>query len=316
MSTRPDLVHPSITQLYGVPLPTKRRALSIDQGQAAVVNFIFLDNTGNPVDLTPYALACDSDDGPQGPQDCVDYLVVGKIREVISNATNDIHTVACDVIDAETGLIQFQPDQFVIDNPGIYSAEFATYKPADSEGSNGVVSIAFTNKCFIWVDRGLFGTPKYAFAGPPTFDEVRLFIRDNAPEENLLLDDFEFDLAEICHGAEQAVRYWNEAQPPINLYFSTLNYPIRHQWMKAIAGHMFMTAAHRFRRNHLPYQAGGLSVDDQNKFQQYDQIGMAMWKDYQEWVKNKKVQLNCEGAITTSFSPYSSQAYQLLNTGV
>jgi hypothetical protein len=100
------------------------------------------------------------------------------------------------------------------------------------------------------------------------------------------------------------------------VYFDTRNYCIRHKWLQYIAGHLFLTAAHRFRRNHLPYQAGGIAIDDQNKFQLYDQIGMMLTQEYKEWVKQKKVQINCQLAITSQGSAYGGGVYRLLNAGL
>src|SRR5688572_1518208 len=222
---------PAVTQLYGISLPTKRRAVYVNQGGVNSVNLQILDGTGNPIDLTTCA---DEED-----------LAEIRIREVISTRSADLYTVTGSVTDVAQGIISFDVPTGVTDDPGVYNAEIGVHN-ADGD-------LIFTNKFFIWVDRGLFGDPQYPNAGPPSLDEVRLFIRDNAPEENRLLDDFEFDLAEICITAELGVRYWNESQPPIGVCFKTTSYPVRHKWLQFIAGQLFMTAAHRFRRNHLPY---------------------------------------------------------------
>jgi regulation of enolase protein 1 (concanavalin A-like superfamily) len=78
---------------------------------------------------------------------------------------------------------------------------------------------------------------------------------------------------------------------------------------------MLQMAAHRFRRNHLPYQSGGISIDDQNKFQIYDQTGQMMIQDYRQWIRAKKVEINSILAITSTGSLYGATAYTLLNTG-
>lgn len=285
---------PAITQLYGTSLSTKKRAVSVNSGTMVSVSLQLLNDTGNPIDLTD----CGGSAG----------TVAVRIREVISCKTKDIFSIDGTVTDVEQGIVEFEVPSTVANNPGIYNAELGVH--------NGDDDLIFTNQFYIWINRGLFGNPKYPNAGPPTIDEVRLAIRDNAPEENLLLDDFEFDLAEMCVAAEGGVRYWNEAQPPVGVSFNTRNYAVRDKWLNYITGRMMQIAAYRFRRNHLPYQAGGLSIDDQNKFQQYDQIGMALIQDYREWVKNKKVEINCYAAMTSTGSPYGSLAYHLLNTGV
>lgn len=308
MAGRLDIITPQVTALYKTPLPTKRRALAVSGGQSATIDFQLLDTIGNPADISLYC-------GTPGAQ--CEPAVTARIREVISTQSIDIYEITCDLVDAEAGTVSFVLPLDVSNTPGVYFAEIAVHT-TDVIGNTSLDSdpIAFTNRFSIWVDRGLFGNPQFPNAGPPTEDEIRLYIRDNAPEENRLLDDFEFDLAEICHSAELAVRYWNESQPPINLYFTTLTYPIRDRWLQYIAGRLFLIAANRFRRNHLPYQAAGIAIDDQNKFQQYDQIGTTMIEDYREWVRMKKVQINAGAAITSQGSSYGSFAYSLLNTGV
>jgi hypothetical protein len=281
-----------VTNFYGIPLPTKRRAVAIPGGGVVAVRIQLFDPTGNPVDIT--------DCGGQAG------TVTVRMREIIAPASTDFTELPGEIDVPTEGIIFFTIPTTISNTPGVYLSEIGVFDGADN--------LMFTNQLFIWVNSGLFSTSTYN--GPPTLDEIRLFIRDNAPEENLLLDDFEFDLAEICQAAANAVRYWNEASPDVGLYFTTVTYCARHKWLQAIGAHMLIVAAHRFRRNHMPYQAGGVAVDDQNKFQLYDQAGTLLMQEYKEWVKLKKVAINCFAAISTSGSPYGSYAYQIINSGV
>jgi hypothetical protein len=292
-----NVAAPRVTQLYGVLLPTKRRAIIATQGQEAVVQCQLLNRNGDPVDLT----SCGIVDGDEEN-------VTVKVRETI-NTSATVYTLAATVLAAETGTLDVELPEGVINNPAVYLLEVGV-----TMGDSSLTT--FSNQFYLWVDRGLFGDPMNPCGGPPNLDDIRLAMRDNAPEENLLLDDFEFDLAEVCHAAVFTCRYWNESQPPIDCYFNTMTYPAKERWLSAICGQLFLVASHRFRRNHLPYQAGGISVDDQNKFTQYEATGLRILQDYREWVKQKKVQLNCMAAITSGGSSYGSVAYNLLNTGV
>lgn len=281
-----QVIGPRITQLYGINLPTKRRALIASQGQTAVLELQLTDRNGNAVNLTGCGIVDGNEDAAQI-----------KIRECINtNAT--VYTVAATIITADEGTLEIALPTTVTRNPGVYFLEAAILDEDDT--------IAFSNQFYLWIDRGLFGDPQYPHAGPPNLDDIRMALRDNAPEENRLLDDFEYDLAEVCHATEYMCRYWNEAQPPINIGFNTITYPARDHWLKGICGYLLVIAAHRFRRNHLPYQAGGIAVDDQNKFQQYEVSGQLLIREYKEWVKNKKVQINCQMAMTTSGSRYGN----------
>lgn len=53
-------------------------------------------------------------------------------------------------------------------------------------------------------------------------------------------------------------------------------------------------AAHRFRRNALQYNAGGMSVADQEKYSAYDQAGGRLWEEFKTWVGQHKRALNIE----------------------
>lgn len=278
-------VSPVVTNLYEKPLVTKRRATAIAQGQVATVSLQLFNIDGNPVDVT----TCGIDDD--------DATATAKIREVISTSSSDIYSISGTITDETTGIVSVEIPDGVYNTAGVYNLELGILS-ADSG------NLVFTNKFYLWVDRGLFGDSAFPNAGPPTIDEIRLFVRDNAPEENLLLDELEFDLAEFCQAAELAVRYWNESQPPIDLTFNTCSFPVHMRWLNAIAGNVMIMAAHRFRRNQLAYQSAGLSVDDQNKFQQYEMTGLRLQQEFKEWVKAKKVQINCEAAISGAGSSY------------
>jgi hypothetical protein len=274
-----------------------------------------LDDMGNPVELIPFTMCDDGPQGPQGPQGpgCLSLIIRARFREVMGIDAVGVTSVDCDIVDSVHGIIEFALPEQVVNNAGVYHAEFGAFN-ITLTGANPTMT--FSNQCYLWINRGLFGDPTFKNVGPPTMDEIRAFVRDNGPEENLLLDDFEFDLTEICQATENSVRYWNEVNPDVGWYFNTITYCARYKWLQSIAGHMLQVAAHRFRRNHLPYQAGGLSIDDQNKFQQYDQAGLMLVQEYKEWVKTKKVAINCFAAMTSSGSSYGASAYQILNTGI
>ncbi len=280
---------PTITQLYGVQFPTKRRAILIPQGQLATAVLPILNSDGNPIDLSL----------------CSDNTFQSLIREIIALRSSDIIEATTTVSDAGAGEVSVAIPSIVASNPGVYLLEVGWLNDDDE--------LIGSNRFYLWVDRGLFATPLYPMGGPPSVDNIRLFMRDNAPEENRLIDEFEFDLAELCHAAELGVRIWNESQPPVGISFSTCTYPAKERWLYAIAGQLLIMAAHRFRRNQMASQAGGISIDDQNKHQQYEVVGLRYMQEYREWVKQKKAEINAYNAMTTQTSPYAAYSLTLAN---
>lgn len=128
--------------------------------------------------------------------------------------------------------------------------------------------------------------------------DVRIWLRDNDPEANRLLDDFEFQPEEIRTAMTLAVDYWND-QPPYIRSYDYDKFPYRSRLLQGAAAKLLFMAAHRFRRNALQYSAGGLTVQDQEKYRDYDQAGSMLWEQYREWVSMNKRALNAESGFAT-----------------
>ena len=121
--------------------------------------------------------------------------------------------------------------------------------------------------------------------------DVRIWLRDNDPEANNLLDDFEFTPEEIRTAMTLAIDYYNDRPPYIKNYDYD-KFPWRSQLLEGTVANLLFMAAHRFRRNSLQYNAGGTSISDQEKYQQYDAAGMRLWEEYNLWVTQHKRAIN------------------------
>lgn len=128
--------------------------------------------------------------------------------------------------------------------------------------------------------------------------DVRIWLRDNDPECNVLLDDVEWSAEEIRTAMTLAVDYYNET-PPILQCYDYDKFPWRFHLLQGTAANLLFMAAHRYRRNHLNYSAGGVTVDDQNKYQQYDAAGDKLWAEYKSWVSTYKKAANAENGWGT-----------------
>ena len=124
-----------------------------------------------------------------------------------------------------------------------------------------------------------------------TENDVRMWLRDNSPEDNLLLDDYEFSADEIQSAMTYCQDYWNETPPYIgNMDFTET--PFRYHLLQGTAAQLLFMASNRFRRNALSYSAGGLTVQDQEKFGAYEGAASRLWAAYHEWVAQNKRSLN------------------------
>lgn len=286
--TQTGLIVAEPSRYYGKPLPAKRRGVLVDGGAGATLRCQLLTRHCVPVDLTVFGFGLPLPPGASQPR------IALRMREAVAGSNAPLQETSVNVLDYTSGLVEAVLPGVVSVNPGVYHAEFGVFNMSGA--------VAMTNRVSVWVDSGLFGNQT---GGLPALDEVRLALQDTDPGANLILNDFENDLADLCFAAVSAVRMWNEAQPPVGPDHTTNDYPYTQRWLSAIVGIVYTTRAKAFLRNHLPYQAGGVSVDDQNKWQQYAQVGQQLLEEYKDWVKQKKTQFNCEEAITSLGSPYS-----------
>ena len=145
-------------------------------------------------------------------------------------------------------------------------------------------------------------TLEYMNEGAITIPEIRMALLDFGCS-NTLLDDVEFTDTEIMFAIRRPIDRWNETTPNLILY-SPATFPWREHWMIGTVGYLLRMAAHKYRRNNLTYQASGMSVADQDKFNQYEAIAKDRIAEYDEWMRNKKIEINVANAYGTLSSGY------------
>jgi len=223
--------------------------------------------------------------------------MVVRIAEALSGAGTAI-VLPAEVVDAATGSCRVMLTPEAVARPGIYIAEAAELvAPA---------SVRRLSRFYLVVDRSFGGVD--GFGGPPSIAEIRLHLRDNAAEDNLLLDRVAWDDSEIAACLARPIMYWNETLPPSPPH-TTSSFPHRYHWLEGTVACMFFLAAEWYRRNHLAYQAGGTSIDDNNRADAYDAAGDRRWKAYQQWAQAKKVAETVGAAVGTAHSPYGRTLY-------
>ena len=126
--------------------------------------------------------------------------------------------------------------------------------------------------------------------------DVRIWMRDNSPEANLLLQDYEFTPEEIRTCMTLAVDKWNETPPLLGIPYSYDHdrFPFRGELLRGTVANLLFSAAMRFRRNELKANVPGGLVNDQGKYREYDDAGQRMWDEYKKWVILKKRSINME----------------------
>ena len=121
--------------------------------------------------------------------------------------------------------------------------------------------------------------------------EVRIWLRDTHPEDNLLLDDFEFKPEEIRTAMNMAVDKWNDTPPDIRRYDYD-HFPYRSIFILGVSSILLSMAATLYRRNSLAINAGGTAVNDQDKSREYDQAAARLRDEFLQAIRMKKRELN------------------------
>jgi hypothetical protein len=130
--------------------------------------------------------------------------------------------------------------------------------------------------------------------------DIRLWLRDNDPEANTLLDELEFSNDELAAAKNRAVDRWNETPPTLpNSHYNTETFPYRYYYTMGVVSNLLTMAAHRYRRNELKYNIPGGSVADQSKHIEYDNAAARLAQEYGIWIARKKRELNIEEGWST-----------------
>lgn len=286
-----------VAVVNGQSAPTRMRAITINQGQCATIEWNMHNKDGVPVNLS---VCLDPE-----AEDLLKVVLRLKEQIALGNA-NPIQSIDATIVDAATGKVSVTLPQNMVGMPGVYYGEFALVEATAADPTRPCV--VFSNTFYVVINRSTFdsvGTP----GGPPSIAEVRLHLRDSSPAESYLLENLMFDDAEIALAITRPVQYWNEIPPPLDQVYNTQNFPFRYHWLEGICANLFLMVAEQYRRNQLDYQAGGMAVNDQNKEANYERAGQTRWQAYREWVRATKASINLESCYGEVTSNYKYSAY-------
>lgn len=302
-----QVVKADLSTVDDCPVLQKLKVFLVEQGTCRTLEWTLRDRAGNPVNLTNCfpqegnSLSCSlGDEDSDGLADCGGIVV--RMREIMSlrqpsdTGITTLWQFEGTVEDAENGIVRAALPDGSTAYPGLFLVNWGV--------KNEQNQLIYVSDSYLFVDRTLFGSDPFKVQGPPTLQEIRLSIRDSAPE-NLLLDNVEFDPAELALAIQRPVQLWNETPPPIEK-FTTNTFPFKEHWLQGIQGYLFQTAAHSYRRNQFDYQAGGVQVDDKNKEQEYLRASQLLLEQYKTWLKHKKVEINALKAMGQVGSTYST----------
>jgi hypothetical protein len=262
------------------------RNLTLDQKTAGELIFVLYDpRTGAPIDLTEYDSSSSSSGNFTG--------VKLAIKE--SPSENQIwDTEDLEVVDGPAGQLKLTYDVTFTRRAGIFTGQIELW---EDEIMQRVIPYFVTINPNLKADSSQRGLSL-------SVAEIRMAIRDVDPEANYLLDELDFSDQEIALAVRRCVDYWNEVPPPVSVYTAT-NFPWRYHLSLGAAAILHNMAANQKMRNDLPYKAGGLTVQDTIKYKQYLEFHERYWKQWMDWVRAKKYQINIDTAYSSLQSGYA-----------
>jgi len=296
--TGQNVISAEVSSVNGAAVSTRVRSISVAQGTTSTVTWQMHDKNGTPLNLEPCF--------PELSVPEIDFGVVFRMKEYISFGNQRaVFEATADTVDLSTGKVSVALTEEMTKIPGIYYADFCLVQNHGDDPRE----VVLVNTLYLIINRSTLHSEESDYGGPPSIAEIRLHLRDSSPSESFLLDNLMFDDAEIALAIARPVQYWNEVPPPLNQTYSTQNFPFRYHWLEGICANLFFMVAEQFRRNQLPYTAGGISVDDQNKEANYERAGQTRWQAYKEWVRATKASINLEGCWGSVTSNYKYSAY-------
>lgn len=247
--------------------------------------------TGATIDLTQFGIPTDNSE--VDPKTGVEIV----IKEMPYSAPYmTTWAVVKSTADAELGVVYIPIDEVISQLPGIWLGMAIIWEDGD------------IRKHYPFYFNVTPNLREYNPYGCITMYEVRLAVRDTAPEINFLIDTVEFKDEEIAWAIRRPIDYWNEVPPPIQT-FTPINFPFRYHWMEAVIGELLRLVATWMRRNDLDYSAAGLTVADTKKWPDYLKMGQERQADWKEWVKHKKMEMNIADSFSSLGGYYTHDNY-------
>lgn len=295
-----EVLKPRYSRSEGKPLLTKTTAVTMPQASAPLLEFVIRDQEGRPIDLVSCGFSSagtssSSSSGSSSGEDGGKILL--RMNEVFATTDEGLVEAEATVIDATGGVVRARIPARATALAGIMTGNWGVF---DSAGT-----LLLTNQMYLLVERNLFATAQQT-GGIPGVAEIRTYLRDHK-DGNFLLKDFEWDTAEICEAVTAAIGTWNTTAPRIKRRYNTANFYDPDMLVDGVMAELYMMAARLYSRDHLPYSAGGVSLDDKNKSQEYMAMGQRLQQSFVQNVKLDKARMNRDQWSGTYGSPYGGR---------
>ena len=257
--------------------------LVIKHGEEIVVQWIFRDKDGAPVDLTGCGLG----------------VIKVKMQELATRSDAELE-VNGEINPLERGAFKFTIVPTATLFPGVYEFQFSL-----EITENSVAKIRYTNRGYLIIERSMLADNQSNY-GPPPVDELLMSVRMGDPAQSYLLKRYEWSIAEIAQCIAKPVQWFNTVPPHVNLFYSTKDFPFEYDWREAIVGHMMEVAAMGYLRDSMTWQgaAPGSTFNDKEKWDPYIKLAQMKIEKAQTNMQTQKMYYNITNCAATLGSPY------------
>lgn len=185
-------------------------------------------------------------------------------------------------------------------NEGVWYAEFLCWEDTSNSESDSLLTHDY--RAYLCIRKGTRGS----HAGPHTVTpmDVRLALMDTSPEANTLLDDLEFSDMMILNAVERAIDEWEETPPVLARHFNATNFPFREHLIKGAVGYLLQSVMYRYMRNQMRYQAGGVTLDKNDKGNVYLQLAAQAIGEWRAFVASQKTSMNMNECFGVTSQPW------------
>jgi hypothetical protein len=280
------IVNQNNDRFYGcVPLD-KSNTFVVEGGAPATLNYQVRDSNGTAVDLTNYF--SEGDTGEEGENGIFAKFAVADNTSIAKQHEQG------KVLDARNGLLQIPLPDYVWNLPCIYTFHLAighreSFTIADTPiyiaPGKGVVLVEWTP--FVKHSTGIM-LPRVV----PALEDIRRKL-DDFVGKNDLLGQVEFSADDIVNAMIRPVSFFNELPPRLRRFeYTVATFPYYENWVTGTAAELLQLAVVHYTRNKLLSSHGGLQGDEKARDREYQQLAMFYKKEFQEWARFKKHQLN------------------------
>lgn len=256
----------TVPNIFGEEVRSRKLAVRTSAGEVNSVSVPLYDDNGQLVTGLP-----------EGP---AKYRIAEAVKR-----TELLYEAEIEGFDASEGRVIISPPQEIMTIPGIYDVSLGFFDKNEK--------LRYTRNFYIYNEPSTWGSS--STSALPTIDTIRLNLRDSDVVENELLGDRQFGLEEICAAAIRTIEYWNNV-PPITAA-DTRNFPYANLLQMGIEIHLFEILLEWYRKNRLPYNAGGISVDDMGKLNEYIAAVQSRKQEFIRLVQRTKVSENLRAAF-------------------